>query len=216
VRRLRLPVLAVLAVLAASGCPHPTPVEAPPARFAIRQPFPCGTRIRIICGYGCRAHARIDDPRRSNEYYALDFVREDGRNGFDRPIVAVAAGRVLRAGWATGGWAPYGQMVYLEHDYRDPRGHRYQSTYAHLHRVLVQKGDRVEEGTVLGTLGGSSEGKLRRFGPHLHFAMTQDARPTLGGGRSFRPEPMGGYRDLRIGTTMVACVPPSPGPVAGR
>jgi murein DD-endopeptidase MepM/ murein hydrolase activator NlpD len=206
-----------LAAVLLAGCPRPPPPDGPPRpELELQQPFPCGTAIRIICGYGCSAHARIDDPRRTNEFYAVDFVRDDGKNGFDKPIVAVAPGVVLRAGWAKGGFAPYGQMVYLEHDQRDARGHRYQSTYAHLHRVLVREGQRVERGAVLGTLGGSSDGKLRRFGPHLHFAMTRDARRSLGGGRSHRPEPMGGYRDLRSGLRMIACVPPGPEPLAAR
>ncbi len=197
-----------------AGCPRPTVTPEPRSELVLQQPFPCGVRLKIICGYGCAAHARVDHPQKTNEYYALDFVREDGRNGFDRPIAAVAPGVVLRAGWAQGGFAPLGQMVYLEHDYRDVKGHRYLSLYAHLHRVRVKAGQRVEAGSELGTLGGSSAGELRRIPPHLHFAMFQDARRGLGGGRAFRPEPMGGYRDLRAGLRMVACVPPGPEPVA--
>ena len=44
--------------------------------------------------------------------------------------------------------------------------------------------------------------------------MYQDARHGLGGGRAWRPEPMGGYRDLRTGLKMIACVEPGPAPVA--
>jgi murein DD-endopeptidase MepM/ murein hydrolase activator NlpD len=209
--------LLILLPLLLAGCPRPprpTPI-APRTGFVLQQPFPCGVKIRVICAYGARAHQRIDHPQKTNEHYAVDFVREDGRGGFDRPVAAVASGTVLRAGWARGGYAPYGQMVYLEHDYRDPRGHRYQSIYAHLHRVLVREGQRVDAGVTVGTLGGSSNGELRHFSPHLHFALYQNARRSFGGGRSYRPEPMGGYRDLRIGLRMIACVPPGPEPVAG-
>jgi murein DD-endopeptidase MepM/ murein hydrolase activator NlpD len=106
-------------------------------------------------------------------------------------------------------------MVYIEHDYRDPQGHRFQTLYAHLHRVLVEKGQRVAAGTAVGTLGGSSQGELKHFNPHLHFAMYRDAKPRLGGGEAWRPEPMGGTRNLRTGLRMIACGPPSSGtPVA--
>jgi len=206
--------LALLLLVLATGCRHP-PLPTAGSGLRLQAPFPCGVKIHILCGYGCApAHVRTNDPRMSNEYYALDFVREDGRNGFDKPVVSVAAGVVLSAGWATGGGSPYGRMVYIEHAYRDSRGHHYQSLYAHLNSVLVSKGQRVEAGTVLGTLGGSSSGDPRRFGPHLHFAMYQDARPGLGGGHAWRPEPMGGYRDLRTGLTMIACAKPGPEPVA--
>ena len=207
--------LALLLLVLAAGCHRPPPAVAPVSGLRLQAPFPCGVQIHILCGYGCPpAHVRTNDPRMSNEYYALDFVREDGRNGFDKPVVSVAAGVVLSAGWATGGGAPYGRMVYVEHDYRDSRGHHYQSLYAHLNSVLVSKGQRIQAGTVLGTLGGSSSGDPRRFGPHLHFAMYQDARPGLGGGHAWRPEPMGGYRDLHTGLKLIACVEPRPEPVA--
>ena len=214
VRMSRRPVpLALLLLVITTGCRHPPPpTVAPVPGFGLQAPFPCGVKIHVLCGYGCLpAHVRTHDPRKSNEHYALDFVREDSGNGFDKPVVSVAAGIVLHAGWATGGGAPYGRMVYIEHDYRDSRGHHYQSLYAHLNRVLVSEGQRVEARTVLGTLGGSSSGDSRRFGPHLHFVMYQDARPGLGGGRAWRPEPMGGYHNLRTGLKMIACVEPGPG-----
>jgi murein DD-endopeptidase MepM/ murein hydrolase activator NlpD len=150
----------------------------------------------------------------TNEYYAVDLVRTEDGNGSGKPVVAVAAGIVRHAGWSKGGWAPYGKLVYIEHDFRDRRGRRFQSLYAHLSRVQVRAGDRVEPGTVIGTLGGSSRGQQNVFGSHLHFALYQGARSTLGGGHAVVPEPMDAFEDLRPGTTMVACGAAQPLPVA--
>ena len=193
-----------------------------PRKFKIRAPFPCGVPIRLNCGYGpgCSgAHKRTKSYYATNDYYALDMARVAPLNGFDMPVVAVAPGIVRYAGWAKRGLAPYGQVVFIEHFFKDREGKRYQTLYAHLRRLKVRKGQRVEAGTVIGTLGGSSRGKYLRFGAHLHFAMYRGARRTLGGGQAVVPEPMGHQEDLRSRKRWVACertVPPvarlEPGP----
>jgi len=176
-----------------------------PAEFAIRAPFPCGVTFRVNCGYGRRAHRRVRYRHSTNDYYAIDLTRVDGDGGFKEPIVAVAPGVVRKAGWARRGWAPYGKLVYIEHDFRDREGQRYQSLYAHLRTVRVRPGQRVAAGTVIGTMGGSSRGRYRRFGPHLHFAMYRGAHRYMGGGQALVPEPLGHYENLRRGKVMEAC-----------
>ncbi len=186
---------------------------AKPQGFKIRAPFPCGVSVRVNASYGFHAHKRVHT-NATNDYYAVDFTRNEPGNGFDRSVVAVAPGVVRQAGWMRGGWAPYGQVVYIEHAYRDG-GHRYQTLYAHLHRVKVSKGQKVRAGQPIGTLGGSSMGGRGRLGFHLHFAMYQDAnRAVLGGGRAVLPEPMGNYRNLRAGMEFVSCARPEPVRVA--
>jgi len=188
-----------------------------PRSFAIQSPFPCGTQVRINCGYGpsCSpAHRRTSSDGSTNDHYALDMTRAEPGSGQGKPVVAVASGVVRHAGWARGGWAPYGILVYIEHDYRDARGNRYYSLYAHLSRALVRVGQRVERGDPIATLGGSSRFRQHRFGAHLHFALYQNARPTLGGGRAVVPEPLGAYEDLGSGLQLVACQAPGPRPVA--
>jgi murein DD-endopeptidase MepM/ murein hydrolase activator NlpD len=184
-----------------------------PRRFKIRAPFPCGVKVRISCGYGpragSRAHRRIRYTHSTNDYYALDMMRLEANNGFDKPVVAVASGRVLYAGWARRGWAPYGKIVYIQHDFKDSRGRRYQTLYAHLNRVKVRRGARVRAGTTIGTLGGSSRRRLRKYGPHLHFAMYRGASRWLGGGRAVVPEPMGKHEDLRRRMEFEACGEPA-------
>jgi murein DD-endopeptidase MepM/ murein hydrolase activator NlpD len=179
-----------------------------PRAFKIQVPFPCGTQVRVSCAYGCKAHKRTRARKSTNDRYALDLTRVEKGNGFNKPVVAVADGVVLRAGWARGGWAPYGKYVYIQHDFKDRRGQHYQSMYAHLHRVAVRPGQRVRKGMIIGSLGGSSRRRLHRYGPHLHFAMYRGARSTLGGGRALVPEPLGQYEDIRRGSVMEACGAP--------
>lgn len=190
-----------------------------PKAFKIRQPFPCGVPVHINCAYGpaCSpAHKRTDAANATNDRYAIDFTRIEPNNGYDKSVVAVAPGVVLFAGWANGGWSPYGKLVYIQHTFKDRDGHRYQTLYAHLNRVKVQPGQKVRAGTVIGTLGGSSRHRLGKFGPHLHFAMYQDAKRTLGGGHAVVPEPMGAFHELRSGMDLIACGRPEAVRVAAR
>jgi murein DD-endopeptidase MepM/ murein hydrolase activator NlpD len=71
-------------------------------------------------------------------------------------VMAAAAGRVAFAGWSAGGW---GYLVTIAHS----NGVR--TLYAHLSRVGVQVGQRVEAGQRIGGVGASGHAT----GPHLHF-----------------------------------------------
>lgn len=72
------------------------------------------------------------------------------------PIVAAAPGVVTYAGWNDGG---YGNLVELEH----PDGSL--TLYAHNHRILVNKGQKVTQGQQIAEMGNTG----RSTGPHLHF-----------------------------------------------
>jgi len=61
----------------------------------------------------------------------------------------------------------YGREVVVDH------GFGYQSRYAHLHEILVEPGEKIKRGQVIGTLGSSG----RSTGPHLHYEITQKGRP---------------------------------------
>lgn len=204
-----LALLLVAPVASARTAPRRGAVSKP-RLFKIRAPFPCGVTFKVNCSYGQRAHRRVRATHATNDYYALDFTRMTQGGGFREPVVAVAPGIVRRAGWARRGWAPYGKVVYIEHDFRDRRGRRYQSLYAHLRSVRVRAGQRVAAGDVIATLGGSSRGRYRRFGPHLHFALYRGAKRYMGGGRAVVPEPLGSYEDIRRGMVMQACGKPAP------
>ncbi len=102
---------------------------------------------RLTSHYGSRwgrLHSGID-------------IGKGGRSG-DVPIVASAAGTVIRANYDRS----YGNVVMISH-YID--GQIMTTVYAHHERLLVSEGQRVEKGTVLGYMGNTGHS----FGAHLHF-----------------------------------------------
>lgn len=76
---------------------------------------------------------------------------------FGTPIVAADSGTVTVAGWPDNGG--YGLRVVIDH------GNGYQTWYAHLSKLSVSAGQRVNRGDVIGLEGSTG----RSTGPHLHF-----------------------------------------------
>jgi murein DD-endopeptidase MepM/ murein hydrolase activator NlpD len=60
----------------------------------------------------------------------------------------------------------YGKEVVVDH------GFGYTSRYAHLHDIHVKKGQKLNRGEVLGTLGNTG----KSTGPHLHYEIRKDER----------------------------------------
>ena len=58
----------------------------------------------------------------------------------------------------------YGETVVVEHDF-GYQGQKLYTLYAHMSAVLVQKGDHVEAGDVVGLIGNTGQ----VTGPHVHF-----------------------------------------------
>jgi len=79
------------------------------------------------------------------------------------PVKAAAKGEVVYAKF-TGG---YGNLLILKHN------DRLLTIYAHLKEFLVDTGDRVEAGQVIGRVGDTG----RATGPHLHFEIRLDREP---------------------------------------
>ncbi len=75
-------------------------------------------------------------------------------------VVATQSGRVTLSDYAGG----YGLMVVLRHS-----NDTLESRYAHLSRLLVQVGEWVEQGEVIGLVGSTGNST----GPHLHFELRQ-------------------------------------------
>ncbi|MEE5992571.1 MAG: M23 family metallopeptidase [Oscillospiraceae bacterium] len=71
-------------------------------------------------------------------------------------IYASAAGKVIRAGWNSGG---YGNYVIIEH----PDGYR--TLYAHGSEVIAVEGQEVEKGQLIMLIGSTGDST----GPHCHF-----------------------------------------------
>jgi murein DD-endopeptidase MepM/ murein hydrolase activator NlpD len=88
----------------------------------------------------------------------VDLAEEYGAE-----IHAAAAGRVVHAGPAGG----YGNMVEIDH------GNGLATRYAHMSETLVEEGEAVDKGAVLGRLGSTG----RSTGPHLHYEVRVDGEP---------------------------------------
>jgi septal ring factor EnvC (AmiA/AmiB activator) len=88
----------------------------------------------------------------------IDIESQTGSN-----IQAVYAGRVLYADWFKG----YGNMVIIDH------GDSYYTVYAHLQDLFKNKGDFVNTGEDIATVGDA--GSL--IGPVLHFEVRHHGKP---------------------------------------
>jgi murein DD-endopeptidase MepM/ murein hydrolase activator NlpD len=96
----------------------------------------------------------VGDPYgpRGNRFHAgLDLIAPLGT-----PIQAAASGRVVFAAFAAGGW---GKLVVVLHS----DGVR--TLYAHLSKIDVRRGAKVDTTTRLGLVGATGDAT----GPHLHF-----------------------------------------------
>jgi hypothetical protein len=98
------------------------------------------------------------DPSKTAMHNGIDFSGKPGA-----PVSAVLPGTVKSAG-AKG---QYGNMVEVEH--KDGTI----SYYAHLDGVNVKPGDKVDQGTPIGTIG--STGKST--GAHVEFGVRKDGKP---------------------------------------
>ena len=79
------------------------------------------------------------------------------------PVVAVAPGRVVHAGWFKG----YGNLIIVDH------GDAFHTLVAHLASMRTAMGEEVAAGDLLGTVGDS--GSLK--GPYLYFELREKGRP---------------------------------------
>jgi murein DD-endopeptidase MepM/ murein hydrolase activator NlpD len=102
---------------------------------------------RVSSGYGMRFH-----PISGNEkpHLGVDFAAPIGT-----PVRVVGDGVVSFAGWKNG----YGNFIEVQH-----RGGQ-STAYAHLSRIMVHNGQRVEQSTVIGLVGSTG----LSTGAHLHF-----------------------------------------------
>lgn len=79
-------------------------------------------------------------------------------------IIAANSGRVILAGWNGG----YGNCVIIDH------GDGIATLYGHQSRLLVNVGDKVSKGDVIGKVGTTG----LSTGPHLHFEVRINGKPT--------------------------------------
>lgn len=77
------------------------------------------------------------------------------------PVKAAAQGQVVEVRYDMHG---YGKMVMIEHS------SKHKTRYAHLDKILVNVGQQVERGTVIGRVGATGNVRSMGFdGSHLHF-----------------------------------------------
>jgi murein DD-endopeptidase MepM/ murein hydrolase activator NlpD len=79
------------------------------------------------------------------------------------PVYSTAPGTVI----FTGVKDNYGRVVEIDH------GHGIVTRYAHLHRILVARGQKVDLHTAIGELGSTG----RSTGPHVHYEVIVDGTP---------------------------------------
>ncbi len=100
----------------------------------------------------------------SGNYKSFTFQSGvDIRGDLGDPVRSVFKGDIVFAEWLKG----YGNMVIINH------GENYYTLYAHLQEMFTQKGDAVDAGEVIATLGDT--GSLK--GVCLHFEVRHHGKP---------------------------------------
>jgi murein DD-endopeptidase MepM/ murein hydrolase activator NlpD len=99
--------------------------------------------------------------------------------GIGEPVRATRSGRVINAE----NHKNLGNYVEIRH------GGGLISIYAHLSKILVEKGERVQQGQIIGEVGKSGNARYKKIKPHLHFEIRKNAeainpRDCLEGARS--------------------------------
>lgn len=110
--------------------------------------LPLAEPADITSEFGWRTHPIFGN---LNFHNGIDFAAVEGT-----PVLAVDSGQVAIADWNGG----YGLMVVLEHDSGTS-----ETLYAHLSQILVEPGEMVQVGQVIGLVGSTGYST----GPHLHF-----------------------------------------------
>lgn len=119
--------------------------------------LPLGTPVKG--GITSRFGKRKDPMNKKSAFHPGVDIR--GKRG--EKIYATADGVVIKS-FRNGG---YGNYVVIDH------GNGYTTSYAHMQKYLVQKGNRVERGQPIGLVGNTG----RSTGPHLHYEIALEDKP---------------------------------------
>ena len=109
---------------------------------------------RVTSGFAMRLHPILNTWKQHN---GVDYGAPTGT-----PVRVVGEGTVEFAGWQNG----YGNVIHIKHS-----GDR-STVYAHLSRVDVVKGQKVDQGDTIGAVGMTGWAT----GPHLHFEVKIDGQ----------------------------------------
>lgn len=129
-----------------------------------------GTVTTFLSPVDGRTSGRFGDNRGTHRHGGVDYAVPVGT-----PVRAAASGAVDFANER----GAYGNLIIINH------GAGTSSRYAHLSRLAVESGARVEAGDVIGYSGGAvgAPGSGRSTGPHLHYEVRRGSRavdPTKG------------------------------------
>lgn len=111
--------------------------------------------IRISDYFGNRFHPVL---KTHKMHTGLDYAANIGT-----PVYATGDGIVAETGWDAG----YGNRILVEH------GFGYSSVYAHLSKMTVRKGDKINRGKLVGLVGNTGIST----GPHLHYEIRKENVP---------------------------------------
>jgi len=130
----------------------------------IKKYYGTGSYIRPVGGYissrfGLRRHPIFKRRRMHN---GMDFAAPRGYR-----IKAADSGKILFSGFKKG----YGNVTIIDHGWQ--RNKKISSLYAHQWKILVQKGQMVKKGQLIGYVGSTGYST----GPHLHFEIREDGTP---------------------------------------
>lgn len=103
--------------------------------------------MQLLSGFGYRIHPIFKVPKM---HAGIDFTAPKGT-----PIQATGAGKVIKAGRASG----YGYHVVIDH------GYGYQTLYGHMSRIDVKVGEKVVRGQQIGLVGSTGTSTA----PHCHY-----------------------------------------------
>jgi murein DD-endopeptidase MepM/ murein hydrolase activator NlpD len=117
-------------------------------RFFLKSPLKFEPRISSRFS-SARHHPILNYTRAHN---GVDYRAPSGA-----PVVSVAPGAVVLAGWTGGG----GRTVRVRHT------NGYESEYLHLSSIAVRVGQRVGQGDLVGRVGATG----LATGPHLHYGL---------------------------------------------
>ncbi|MGZ5185801.1 MAG: M23 family metallopeptidase [Caldimonas sp.] len=107
---------------------------------------------RVTSGFAMRMHPILNTWKQHN---GVDYGAPSGT-----PVRTIGDGVVEFAGWQNG----YGNVIHIKH------GNELSTVYAHLSRIDVAKGAKVEQGDTIGAVGQTGWAT----GPHLHFEIKVD------------------------------------------
>jgi len=119
------------------------------------QPISVGDLTYISSFYGFRNHPRL---HRWIKHAGVDFAALKGT-----PIYATGNGVVKRL---NSSMSNYGKVVVINH------GFNYESLYAHMSKRIVEPGDTVKRGQVIGYVGRTG----RVTGVHLHYEVLKNGK----------------------------------------